>query len=204
MLTSTFSASFRSGTMVADGYKTRMAALLFATSHLEYCSFGNKLKLPLVALQRQQNIDPYLRQLHALFSQQQDFIGFFIGATLAEFSAIETVSHYRDEMRPMDDAYDSFIAAHCAPGDFLVSSLAVEERHRGLGFLNLLLTEIGRLARARGSRRIVLTVWERNTALSIYLKKGYRIVATFDHAYPLFFEYLYLLEYELPSTAIGS
>lgn len=176
-----------------------MAALLFATSHLEYCSFANQLNLPLAALQRRQNIDPYLRQIHVLFNQRQQFCGFFTAATLAEFATIAAPSYYRAEMQEMDAAYDTFIAANAAPADFLVASMALEENQRGRGRFALLLGEIIRLARAQDCPRIVLTVWETNRALALYLRHGFRISATFDHAVPLFFERLHLLHYDLKS-----
>lgn len=180
-----------------------MAALLFDTSHLEYCSFANRLGLPMVALQRRQNIDPYLRQIHVLVDDQQRMVGFFTAGTLAEFSTVQAVSYYRDEMREMDAAYDAFIVANTAPADFLVSSLAIEERYRGQGLFNRLFDQIVPLAQAQACPRIVLTVWESNPALAMYLHKQFRIVATFDDALPLFFERLYLLEYDL-TTESGS
>lgn len=180
-----------------DADKTRMAALLFSTSHLEYCSFSNKLNLPLVPLQRRQNIDPYLAQITGLFDDQKNFTGFFTAATLTEFSSVEAVSYYRDEMKAMDAAYDEFIGQHATADDFMVASLAVEERHRGKGIFNCMLQEIKRMARCKGSKRIVLTVWEQNDALHIYLKKGFRVGATFDYAQALFFEKLHLLQYDL-------
>jgi GNAT superfamily N-acetyltransferase len=174
-----------------------MAALLFSTSHLEYCSFSNKLNLPLVQLQRRQNIDPYLAHLVGVFDGREKFTGFFTAATLAEFAGIDAVSYYRDEMRAMDEAYDAFIAQHATAADFLVASLAIEDRYRGRGLFNIMLNEIEQLARSKGSTRIVLTVWEQNDALHIYLKKGFRICASFDYAYDLFFERLHLLEYHI-------
>src|SRR6185312_11052762 len=56
----TSSASFLPGYLLEEKHKDRMAKLLFSTSYLEYCSYDNKLKLPLVALQRRQNIDQYI------------------------------------------------------------------------------------------------------------------------------------------------
>ncbi|CDG81013.1 GNAT family N-acetyltransferase [Janthinobacterium agaricidamnosum] len=189
-------AIFKPGRSLADEHKNHIASLLFSTSYLEYCSFGNKLNLPLRQLQRRQNVDPYLDQLTGLFDGAHRFSGFFTAATLAEFGNVGSVSHYRDEMKPMDDAYDAFIAAHARDGDFFVASLAVAEHCRGQGWFNIMLKEIERRAREKNSQRIVLTVWENSDALQVYLKKGFRSSGIFDYAYPLFFDRLHLLEYD--------
>lgn len=189
--------NFVPGTRVADGHLNRMAALLFATSYLQYCSFANKLRLPLVELQRRQNIEPYLGQLHAMFDAAGDFTGFFTAATLDEFAQVQARSHYRDEMKDMDDAYDAFVTQHALPGDYLVASLAIEERFRGAGLFKAMLAEIERQARARGNARVVLTVWERSDAMPIYEAKGFRSCAIFDYAWELFFDRLHFMAYEL-------
>jgi GNAT superfamily N-acetyltransferase len=192
--------SFVPGTQMADVHLNRMAALLFATSYLQYCSFSNKLRLPLVQLQRRQNIDPYLGQLHAMVDAERNFTGFFTAATLDEFARVDVRSHYRDEMKAMDDAYDAFVACHARPGDFLVASLAIEERYRGAGLFKAMLAEIERLARLRGSARVVLTVWENSDAMPIYLAKGFRSCGTFDYAWELFFDRLHLLARDLEAA----
>ncbi|HEX8615927.1 MAG TPA: GNAT family N-acetyltransferase [Telluria sp.] len=189
---------FVPGPQIADAQRDRMAALLFATSYLEYCSFGNRLRLPLVALQRRQNIDPYIDHAHGLFDRAGRFKGFYTAATIAEFAQVDAVSYYRDEMRAMDAAYDAFIAAHARDADLFVASLAVEERYRGSGLLNLMLAHLGALARSKGSERIVLTVWETSAAMGIYLNKGFRSRAVFDYAADLFFDRLHFMELGLP------
>ena len=192
--------SFVPGTRVADVHLNRMAALLFATSYLQYCSFANKLRLPLVELQRRQNIDPYLGQLHAMFDAAHNFTGFFTAATLDEFAQVPARSHYRDEMREMDAAYDAFVVRHAQDGDFLVASLAIEERFRGAGLFKAMLAEIERQARSRGSARMVLTVWERSDAMPIYQAKGFRSCGTFDYAWELFFDRLHFMACDLERT----
>ncbi|WP_229421929.1 GNAT family N-acetyltransferase [Massilia aquatica] len=185
---------FVPGPRIADAERERMAALLFATSYLEYCSFGNRLRLPLVALQRRQNIDPYIAHSRGLFDGAGRFQGFYTAATIAEFAQVNAVSYYRDEMRAMDAAYDAFIAAHARDNDLFVSNLAVEERCRGRGLLKLMLADIAALARSKGSPRIVLTVWENSAAMGIYLNKGFRSLAVFDYAAELFFDRLHFME----------
>jgi GNAT superfamily N-acetyltransferase len=187
---------FVHGPLIADACRDRMAALLFETSYLEYCSFGNTLRLPLVALQRRQNIDPYIAHSRALFDGDGHFAGFYTAATIEEFGRIEAVSYYRDEMKAMDAAYDAFILAHARTDDLFVASLAVESHYRGRGLLAIMLEAIAAMARASGSRRIVLTVWERSDAMRIYLNKGFRSRAVFDYAYELFFDRLHFMEYD--------
>ncbi|NHZ90690.1 hypothetical protein F2P45_16920 [Massilia sp. CCM 8733] len=185
---------FVPGPRIADAQRERMAALLFATSYLEYCSFGNRLRLPLVALQRRQNIDPYIAHAHGLYDGAGRFKGFYTAATIAEFADVHAVSYYRDEMRAMDAAYDAFIALHARASDLFVASLAIEERFRGSGLLNLMLAHIAALARAKGSPRTVLTVWENSAAMGIYLNKGFVSLAVFDYAAELFFDRLHFME----------
>ncbi|MDQ1829890.1 GNAT family N-acetyltransferase [Massilia scottii] len=189
---------FVQGPLIPDACRDRMAALLFATSYLEYCSFGNRLRLPLVALQRRQNIDPYIAHSVGLFDAAGRFNGFYTAATIGEFGHIEAVSYYRDEMRAMDAAYDAFIAFHARENDLFVASLAVEERFRGRGLFNVMLAHINALARGKGSPRIVLTVWENSAAMGIYLNKGFRSRAVFDYAAELFFDRLHFMELALP------
>ncbi|UUZ46764.1 hypothetical protein LP420_23345 [Massilia sp. B-10] len=114
-----------------EPHLNRMAALLFATSYLQYCSYSNKLRLPLVELQRRQNIDPYLAYVHAMYDSARNFTGFFTAAALPEFAQVGARSYYHDEMAAMDAAYDAFVELHTRPDDYLVASLAIEERHRG-------------------------------------------------------------------------
>lgn len=189
--------SFLPGTQACEADKDRMAALLFATSYLEYCSFGNKLRLPLVALQRRQNIDPYIGFVRVMVDEDSAFAGFFTAATLAEFGQVQAPSYYRDEMQDMDRAYDAFVALHARARDLFVSSLAIEERYRGAGLFGHMLSAIVAEARARGCTRVVLTVWERSSALPVYLAKGFRSCASFDYAWELFFDRLHFLALDL-------
>jgi GNAT superfamily N-acetyltransferase len=189
--------TFVPGHQTNDIQRNRMATLLFSTSYLQYCSFANKLRLPLVELQRRQNIDQYIEHVQAMFDADQHFAGFFTAATLRQFDQLGAVSWYRDEMRDMDAAYDAFVALHARPADYFVASLAIEEHCRGAGLFNAMLEHIKAQARASGSPRIVLTVWERSDALQIYLRKGFRSCARFDYAWELFFDRLHFLEFPL-------
>lgn len=187
--------NFVPGTESTDAHRNRMAALLFSTSYLQYCSYANKLRLPLVQLQRRQNIDPYIDHVCALFDPEQQFAGFFTAATLAQFERVSAVSYYRDEMQAMDAAYDSFVALHARRSDYFVASLAIEECLRGQGLFNAMLAEILRRAREAGAARVVLTVWESSDAMAIYLAKGFSTCGVFDYAWELFFDRLHFLAY---------
>lgn len=189
--------SFLPGYLLEEKYKDRMAKLLFSTSYLEYCSYDNKLKLPLVALQRRQNIDQYISFTFGMFDQERNFIGFFTAATMEEFAGIQSVSHYRDEMKAMDEAYDDFVSSNTEASDFFVSSLAIDDTQKGKGFFNAMFAEINSLARQKFSGRIVLTVWGKSDAFQIYVKKGFRVRGTFEYAYEKFFDRLYLMEYDI-------
>jgi ribosomal protein S18 acetylase RimI-like enzyme len=172
--------------------RRRMAALLFSTSYLEYCSAANKLGVPCVELQQRTNIEPYLSHLRVLADDTR-LAGFYVAATLHELSGVATGRPYRDEMQALDDAYEAFVDAHTSPDDFFVASLAIEPRDRGRGLFHRLFDDIVARARAAGSPRVVLAVWESNAALALYRNKGMRALARFDTAWPLFFDRLWLL-----------
>ncbi|MFM9435342.1 GNAT superfamily N-acetyltransferase [Janthinobacterium sp. CG_23.3] len=184
------------GSLLGEETKNRMAKLLFSTSYLEYCSFGNKLNVQFVELQRRQNIDPYLQHIHGLHDEEDNFIGFFTAATMADFQACGAVSYYRDDMKALDDAYDQFVLEHCRDDDCFVSSLAIDEKYRGKGLFNQMLNEIKSLSSRRRCERITLTVWEKSDALQIYLRKGFKIAGTFDYAFSIFYDRLHFLVYE--------
>lgn len=196
-------AGFVPGQALSEESRNRVAQLLFATSYLEYCSYGNKLNLSFVELQRRQNVDPYLGLVRGMVDAQGSFAGFFTAGTAADFNRVEAVSYYRDEMRDMDAAYDDFVLRHMRDDDLLVSSLAIDEPRRGQGLFRPMLREIGQLARGKGCRRVVLTVWEhKSNALPIYLGKGFRQEGVFDYARDLFFDRLHFLSCE-PQTILS-
>lgn len=190
---------FIPGSATSPVQRTRMAELLFATSYLEYCSYSNKLGLPLVALQQRQNIDPYLAHIEAMQDGEQRFAGFYNAATISDYAALPVVSHYRDEMRSMDADYEAFIDAHARPDDLFVASLAIEEGYRGQGLFHVLFDRLRTLAQEKNSPRIVLAVWEQGEALPIYLKQGFVSLDRYDGAYPVFFDRLHFLAHDLTS-----
>jgi GNAT superfamily N-acetyltransferase len=184
------------GALLGEETRDRMAKLLFSTSYLEYCSFGNKLNVQFVELRRRQNIDPYLEHSHGLHDEEDNFIGFFTAATMADFAACGAVSYYRDDMKALDDAYDQFVLEHSRADDCFVSSLAIDEKYRGRGLFNQMLNEIKSLSSRKRCERITLAVWEKSDALQIYLRKGFKIAGTFDYAFSIFYDRLHFLAYE--------
>ena len=177
----------------------RMAALLFETSYLEYCSVANRLGLPPRQLQRRQNIDPWLEHIVALYEGSR-LAGFYNAATLAQYSATPAVNHYRPEMQAMDAAYDAFVTRHTAANELFVASLAIEPACRGRGLLDVLLADVARTARRHGCTGICLTVWQGSAALPMYERRGFTVRATFDDAYPLFFDRLHSMARGLATT----
>ncbi len=191
---------------VPQAYQIEMAQLLFSTSYLEYCSFGNKLRLPLVELQKRQNIEPYLSHIQVMLNESKDgdteFAGFFTAATMESFGKIKAESFYREEMRAMDAAYDRFVEKNARASDYFVSSLALDMRFRGLGLFNRMLEQIVKSAQRAKSKRIVLTVWNQSESLAIYLKKGFQKVDIFDGAIDVFFDRLHFLTFSVSPKAI--
>lgn len=167
----------------------RMAALLFETSYLEYCSVANRLGLPPRQLQRRQNIDPWLAHIVALYEGSR-MAGFYNAATLAQFAATPAVNHYRAEVQAMDAAYDAFVTRHAAAAELFVASLAIEPAYRGRGLLDVLLADVARTARRQGCPGVCLTVWRSSAALPMYERRGFTVRGTFDDAYPLFYDRL--------------
>ena len=186
---------FINGIGLTEQHKNQIAELLFETSYLEYCSYANKLKLPQVKLQRIQNVDPMVDYCNALIDMKSNLVAYFIGLKVSDLNQIKFVSYYRDEMKAMDDAYDEFISRNTQADDYFVVSLAIDTKYRGFGYFNTIFNEIIQHAQDNKSPRIILTVWASNSALQIYLKKGFRTVDVFDYAYNIFFDKLYLLEY---------
>ncbi|MGQ8773166.1 glycosyltransferase [Serratia sp. NA_112.1] len=188
---------FLPGRQASAADKTRMAKLIFTTSYLEYCSIGNRAGLDLVSLQQAQNIEPYLGLITVAYDRRGEFVGFFNAATISELYGIEADYHYRDEIKPLDEAYDSFVQSLCTADDYFICSLAIESQFRGQGHFNQLFALIKQRAQQHQAKNIVLCVWQRSDASQIYLNKGFRVRGVFDHAWPLFFDRLLFLEYEL-------
>jgi len=184
------------GKTLTNVQKDRMAFLLLETSYLEYCSIGNKLHLHKVALQRIQNIDQNIDFCWAIFINSE-MIGFYIAGVVSELKKINFTSYYRDEVKHLDEAYDAFVEKNIKLEDYFLSSLAIEQKYRGLGYFKFMFAQNIKQAKQCNCKRIVLTVWEKGEALQLYLKIGFKFVDTFDYAYNLFYERLYLLEYAL-------
>jgi GNAT superfamily N-acetyltransferase len=193
------SLTFVPGHAVPAADLDRMAALLFETSYLEYCSVANRLALPPRQLQRRQNIDPWLQHIVALYEGAR-LAGFYNAATLAQYAATPAVNHYRDEVQAMDAAYDAFVTRHAGVDELFVASLAIEPACRGRGLLDVLLADVARTGRRLGCAGICLTVWQSSAALPMYERRGFTLRGTFDNAYPLFFDRLHCMARPLAIT----
>jgi len=189
--------TFAAGADAGEDALRRMAALLFSTSYLEYGSAANKLGLPCVDLQRRLNVEPFLPHIRVLAAEDGRFAGFCTAGTMRSLAAVATERVYRDEVQALDDAYEAFVARHARPDDWFVASLAVEPRDRGRGLFRRLFDDTLARARRAGSPRVVLAVWESNSALALYRLRGMRTVARFDEAWRLHFDRLQLLELPL-------
>lgn len=188
---------FLPGRQASEADKARMAKLIFSTSYLEYCSVGNRAGLDLVSLQQAQNIEPYLDLITVAYDRRGEFVGFFNAATIEALYGIEADYLYRDEMKPLDEAYDAFVQSQCAADDYFICSLAIESQFRGQGHFNQMFALIKQQAGRQQAKNIVLCVWQRSDASQIYLSKGFRVRGVFDQAWSLFFDRLLFLEYEL-------
>lgn len=131
------------------------------------------------------------------YDRRGEFIGFFNAATVSELYAIDADYLYRDEMKPLDEAYDSFVQSHCVADDYFVCSLAIESQFRGLGYFNQMFALIQLQADQRQAKNIALCVWQSSDACKMYLNKGFRIRGVFDQAKAMFFDRLLFLEYAL-------
>lgn len=188
---------FLPGRQASETDKTRMAKLIFSTSYLEYCSVGNRAGLDLVSVQQAQNIEPYLHLITVAYDRRGTFVGFFNAATVSELYGVKADYHYRDELKPLDEAYDHFVQSLCTEDDYFICSLAIESQFRGQGHFNPMFALIKQQADRCQAKNIVLCVWQSSEASQIYLNKGFRVRGVFDQAWSLFFDRLLFLEYEL-------
>lgn len=185
------------GKDLSEAQKDRLAFLLLETSYLEYCSVGNKANLHKIPLQRKQNIDQNIDFCKAMLDGSGKLLGFYIGGRFDELLKVEFKSYYRDEVKPLDDAYDRFVATRVRADDYFLSSTAVEPKCRGQGHFRFMFESMLAEARRTGCKRIVLTVWENSAAVDLYVRMGFRQVDIFQYPFDLFFENLLLMELTL-------
>lgn len=152
-----------------------MAKLMLTTSYLEYCSVDNLLGLDVISLQQQQNILPYLSTISLLYNAQGNAIGFVNAAPLATFSKISVDYAYREEVRALDEAYDTFVNQQSRDKDFFVASVAFIPQAQGKGYFSQLLIQLKQHAQHQALQRITLCVWASSPAVAIYLRKGFVI-----------------------------
>lgn len=189
--------NFVEGKFISDRDKNKMANLLFQTSYLEYCSVKNTLGLGMVELQRKQNIDPYTNFLHGIYDQARYLSGFVISGSCEQFEMLKVDSYYREEIRELDRRYDEFLLQHFSRSTYFAASTVIVEKCRGNAIKIQIFEKMKSLAKREGCNRLILTVYEKNRALKLYQKLGFRIIDTFDYSYEFFFDRVKLLELEL-------
>lgn len=185
---------FAAASVSSEEERTRMARLIFATSYLEYCSAGNPQQTDIVSLQRAQNIDPWLKFITLVLKPNGRFAGFFTAGLMAGLKQTPTPYLYREEMRPLDAAYDSFVEKNSRDNDYFIVSLALEAAERGKGYFPAILEQVERQAISQGAGRLTLCVWERARAFTLYKKWGFRQSDSSDYWLPLFADRLHFLE----------
>ncbi|WP_343552832.1 GNAT family N-acetyltransferase [Pantoea sp.] len=171
---------FKPGTLANCAELRCMAQLILRTSYLEYCSISNLHSLDIISLQQQQNIQPFLSQISMLYNAAGKMIGFINAAPMRDYDSIKVGYGYRAEVRPLDDAYDSFVTYHSQPDDYFVCSVALHAEEQGKGYFSQVLSRITHQAKQQKLRRITLCVWQSSPALVIYRKKGFELIATME------------------------
>lgn len=171
---------FKPGVLANCAELRCMAQLILHTSYLEYCSVNNLHSLDIISLQQQQNIQPFLAQITLLYNAAGKIVGFVNAAPLSDYEDIKVGNGYRSEVKPLDDAYDSFVTYHSQPDDYFVCSVAFHAEEQGKGYFNQVLSRMTQQAKQQKLRRITLCVWQSSPAVLIYRKKGFEVIATME------------------------
>lgn len=179
--------------------RNQMAKLIFSTSYLEYCSVGNPAGLDIVALQRAQNIEPWLAFTTLVCTPEEEFAGFFISGLTRDLERQKVPSLYREEIHQLDRNYQEFVASHSQPGDYFIASLALEPLQRGKGYFQQMLKEIYCHAGLLDAKRITLCCWERSDARLNWHRQGFRQKASLKSCQPLFGDQVIFMESEVKS-----
>lgn len=191
---------FAPGVESTDEERQKMARLIFSTSYLEYCSVANPRQMDIVALQRAQNIEPWLSLITVVYKPCGSFAGFFTAGPMAQFEQMPVEYLYREEMQPLDRDYDRFVKKNSRDGDYFIGSLALEAAERGKGYFRLLMAETERQAVRHGASRITLCVWKSSGALPLYKKSGFCQSDSSDRWLSLFADRLCFLEKDLSDS----
>ncbi|GFM11840.1 MULTISPECIES: GNAT family N-acetyltransferase [Enterobacter] len=153
-----------------------MAKLMFLTSYLEYCSVDNVFATDVITLQFRQNIEPFLHFITALYDSRGKLIGFINAARITDYDTVKVEFSYRNSIRPLEDAYELFIARHSFENDFFIASVALKAEEQGKGYFSQVLSWAIKDAKQQGLQRITLCVWQSSPARLIYLNKGFTVV----------------------------
>jgi GNAT superfamily N-acetyltransferase len=169
---------FKPGSITDKQEQLAMAKLIFTTSYLEYCSVDNIYATDITTLQQRQNIQPFLQQIAVIYNPQGKMVGFVNAAPIQDYDHIKVQYGYRQEVFPLDVAYDSFVNQHRQPDDFFICSVALQPEEQGKGYFNQILSKLKDQAKQQKMRRITLCVWQSNPAAMIYRKKGFKVVSS--------------------------
>lgn len=168
---------FKPGSITDKQEQLAMAKLIFTTSYLEYCSVDNIYATDITTLQLRQNIQPFLQQIAVIYNPQGKMVGFVNAAPIQDYDRIKVQYGYRQEVFPLDVAYDSFVNQHRQPDDFFICSVALQPEEQGKCYFNQILSKLKDQAKQQKMRRITLCVWQSNPAAMIYRKKGFKVVS---------------------------
>lgn len=163
-----------------------MAKLMLTTSYLEYCSVDNIFSLDIITLQLRQNIEPFLPFITALYDQKGKMVGFLNAAKIIDYDTVSVEFAYRNHVRPLEDAYERFVATYSREDDFFICSVALLAEEQGKGYFGQILCRLTQEAKKQGLSRITLCVWKSNNAWLMYLKKGFIVVGSMQQEFTRF------------------
>ena len=141
---------------------------------------------------------PQVAQIeHNTFSQPWSEKGFADAIAMKDniFLVAEGVSDASDAVKKRNVA--GYVGMYVSFGEGEITNVAVEEAVRGHGIGELLIAGVQKEAHSRGICRIVLEVRVSNApAISLYKKKGFRILGTRRGFYELPREDAYIMAWE--------
>jgi GNAT superfamily N-acetyltransferase len=190
------------GDRAAEEDQVRLGKLLYSTGYyIDYYSFRNKPGYDFETLYRKQNVAPFLPHFELCYNVDGEWVGafrpeLFMAPDNGEVR-IQDDFHYRDEMREVEENYLRFLNAHQQKGDCSIHSVIIDPRSQGQGYFHAMFEHMIQIAQKSECRRLTLTVWENNPASQLYQRLGFVCQGGSDHLYPLFFDRLLFLAYDL-------
>lgn len=190
------------GDRAAEEDQQRLGKLLYSTGYyIDYYSFRNKPGYNFETLYRKQNVEPFLPHFELCYNVDGEWIGAFrpelFTAQENNEVRIKDDFHYRDEMREVEENYLRFLNIHQQNGDCSIHSVIIDPRLQGQGYFHSMFEHMIQIAQKWECRRLTLTVWENNPASRLYQRLGFVCQGGSDHLYPLFFDRLLFLTYDL-------